>query len=102
MNLTPEKKSTMKKALADCLAKAPEVMRVVVFGSFVKEDSVNDIDVAVFQSSSESYLPLAMKYRKMVRAIAREISVDIFPVRTGPQEGSFLKEINQGEVVYER
>ena len=60
------------------------------------------MDVAVFQSSNESYLPLALKYRKKARALARRISLDIFPVRANAPDSAFLSEINRGVTIYER
>jgi len=39
------------------LAGFPEVRRVVVFGSFVTSDDPQDLDIAVFQDSDESYYP---------------------------------------------
>ena len=74
---------------------------MVVFGSFLTTEEPHDLDAAVFQDSDESYLPLAMKYRLLVRPIAQRIPVDIVPIRPGAT-GAFLKEIEEGEVVYER
>ena len=79
-----------------------EVCRIVVFGSFVNSDNPHDIDVAVFQDSDEKYLPLAMKYRKKTREIARLIPMDILPLKAGVEGETFLDEIERGEVVYER
>ena len=79
-----------------------EVCRIVVFGSCVNSDNPHDIDVAVFQDSDEKYLPLAMKYRKKTRDIARLIPMDILPLKAGVEGETFLDEIERGEVVYER
>ena len=79
-----------------------EVCRIVVFGSFVNSDNPHDIDVAVFQDSDEKYLPLAMRYRKKTREIARLIPMDILPLKAGVEGETFLDEIERGEVVYER
>ena len=79
-----------------------EVCRIVIFGSFLSSSDPQDIDVAVFQDSDEKYLPLAMRYRKKTRAIARMIPLDILPLKAGVQGEVFMDEIEQGEVIYER
>jgi predicted nucleotidyltransferase len=78
------------------------VRRVVVFGSFVTSDDPQDVDIAVFQDSEESYYPLAMKYRRTLRLVAKRIPLDIIPIRRNPGEGPFMQEIQKGEVLYER
>ena len=95
-------KEAIKKEVVRCLARASEIRRIVVFGSFLMSDAPNDIDVAVFQESRAPYLELAMKYRKMLRPVYRKIAVDVIPVRPEPDRSSFLGEIEAGEVVYER
>jgi uncharacterized protein len=59
-------------------------------------------DVAVFQESDEGYLPLALKYRRLLRSVAARIPVDVLPLRVQGSAGEFLKEVEQGEVVYVR
>ena len=95
-------KENIKRMLVESLAHDPEVDRIIIFGSFVRSDNPGDLDVAVFQHSNESYLPLAMKYRRQTRAVARAIPLDIIPLRTGVGEDPFLEEIKSGEVIYER
>jgi predicted nucleotidyltransferase len=102
MTLTKKEKEALKRQVAACLASEPEVRKVVVFGSFLESDSPNDLDIAVFQESEESYLPLALKYRRKLAAVAEKIPLDVIPVRPHPAPGSFLREIERGEVVYER
>ena len=94
-------KSELKRQVATCLAPASEVLKIVVFGSFLTEDAPNDMDVAVFLNRNEAYLPLALKYRRMARAVSARIPLDIIPVRPGAS-GPFLDEISRGEVIYER
>jgi hypothetical protein len=60
------------------------------------------VDVAVFQESEESYLPLALKYRRLLRPVTNRIPVDVLPLRATYTTGAFLSEIEQGEVVYVR
>jgi len=95
-------KEAIKKDVVRCLAGAEEIKRIVVFGSFLTSDDPHDIDVAIFQGSKDTYLDLAMKYRKMLRPVLRKIAVDVVPVRPEPQQTFFLGEIEAGEVIYER
>ena len=101
MGLSEGQKQWMKEQLAATLAGQQEVRRVVVFGSFLTSTQPHDLDVAVFQDSGEGYLALAMKYRRLTRDIARCIPLDIVPLRSDAT-GTFLDEVNRGEVVYER
>ena len=94
-------KDALKHTLVQCLRTADEVRRIVVFGSFAHSDAPNDMDVAVFQDSNEAYLPLAVKYRRMAKPVSERIPLDIVPLRPDAS-GSFLKEILEGEVIYER
>ena len=100
--LTIEQKQQLKEKLVASLASEAEVCRIVIFGSFLHSDHPHDLDVAVFQDSDETYLPLALKYRKKVRQIARIIPLDIIPLRVGVKDGAFMDEIEQGETIYER
>jgi uncharacterized protein len=102
MNLAREEKEKLKEKIVDGLADFPEVQRVIIFGSFVTSDDPHDLDIAVFQDSEESYYPLAMKYRRTLRSIAKKIPLDVIPIRRSPVEGPFLREIQKGEVLYER
>jgi len=102
MILTEKQKDELKKELVSCLSSDDDVKKIVVFGSFVKSNDPLDLDVAVFQESNETYLPLALKYRKKTRAIAKKIPLDIFPVRSDAKDHTFLSEIDRGEVLYER
>ncbi|MDX9785161.1 MAG: nucleotidyltransferase domain-containing protein [Desulfobacterales bacterium] len=102
MKLTTSRKEALKKEIVACLAGEPEIEKIVIFGSFVQGSEANDLDIAVFQKSEESYLPLALKYRKKTRTVAQKIPLDIFPVRPGASDSLFLHEISTGEVIYER
>jgi uncharacterized protein len=102
MLLTEKQKDELKKELVSCLSSDDKVKKVVVFGSFVSSSDPLDLDVAVFQESNETYLPLALEYRRKTRAIAKKIPLDIFPVKSGAKNHSFLSEIDRGEVIYER
>lgn len=100
--LTIEQKQQLKGQLVTALAGESEVCRIVVYGSFLHSDTPHDMDVAVFQDSDETYLPLALKYRKKTRPIARVIPLDIIPLKMGIKDGLFMEEIEQGEVIYEK
>ena len=101
MNLAHDTKENVKREIATILSGFSEVRRVVIFGSFVTSENPNDLDIAVFQDSDESYYPLARKYRRTLRNIARIIPLDVIPLRPNPGPGPFLKEIEKGEVIYE-
>ena len=102
MTLTEKQKNEMKKELVLCLSSDDEVRKIVIFGSFLSSSDPLDLDVAVFQESNEAYLPLALKYRRKTRAIAKKIPLDIFPVKLNANDHTFLSEIDRGEVLYER
>jgi len=99
---TEQQKQDLKQRLIDSLKTEAEVCRIVIFGSFLSSNEPNDMDVAVFQDSDEKYLPLAMKYRKKTRNIARIIPLDIIPVKAGAGGEFLIDEIEQGEIIYER
>ena len=99
---TQQQKDSLKRQLISCLEGEKEVRRIVIFGSFLESSEPHDIDIAVFQDSDEKYLPLAMKYRKKTRPIASIIPVNIIPLKPKTTNGFFMKEISQGEVIYER
>jgi len=100
--LTEQEKELLKQRLVSSLKAEKEVCRIVVFGSFINSDNPHDMDVAVFQDSDEKYLPLAMKYRRITRNIARRIPMDIIPLKAGVEGEIFLDEIERGVVIYER
>ncbi len=99
---TEQQKQSLKQQLVSLLETEKEVCRIVIFGSFLSSKDPQDIDVAIFQDSDETYLPLAMKYRRKTRDIARRIPLDILPLKAGAQGEVFMDEIEQGEVIYER
>ncbi len=102
MHLTAEEKDEIKDDGVASLKDEPEVRRIVIFGSFLHSDDPNDMDVAVFQDSAETYLPLAMKYRAKLRDVSDRIPLDVLPIRPGPWDDPFMSEIEKGETVYEK
>jgi len=95
-------KERIRNEIVHCLKDEPEIIKILVFGSFFTSELPNDIDVAVLQDSNEPYLPLALKYRKKVRRVAKQIPIDIIPLRPGPFQGVMADEISHGIVIYER
>lgn len=102
MVLTAEQKAELKESIRACLCTESEVTKIILFGSFVHSDSPHDIDVAVFQNSSRDYLTLALKYRKKIRPLSKQIPFDIFPLKAQASDAIFMDEINAGEIIYER
>jgi predicted nucleotidyltransferase len=102
MTLTLQEKEFFKRELVASLRDEPEVIKIVVFGSFLTARDPHDIDIAIFQNSDLAYLPLAMKYRKKTRLISRRIPLDILPIKIGAQPSVMLDEIARGEVIYEK
>ena len=100
--LAPIVKTSLKKEIVQSLKSEKEITKIMIFGSFLDSETPNDIDVAIFQDSQEAYLPLALKYRKLIRSITRKTPVDIIPIRESISEGNFLSEIEAGELIYER
>jgi len=100
--VTRHEKQELRKQLVACLRSDTDIRKVVIFGSFITSREPRDMDVAVFQESSKGYVELSMKYRKLTRPVSRRIPVDIFPIRAGMLEASILREIDNGEVIYER
>ena len=100
--MIPLEKEGIKKEIVHCLQSESEIQKIIIFGSFLEADSPNDIDIAIMQDSNELYLPLALKYRKKIRTLARKIPIDIIPVRRGALQGVMADVISRGEVIYER
>ena len=95
-------KTSLKREIIKSLKSEKEITKIMIFGSFLDSETPNDIDLAIFQDSQEAYLPLALKYRKLIRNITRKIPVDIIPIRDSVSKSSFLSEIERGELIYER
>lgn len=102
MRTTRLQKESLKQEIKEILSQEKEVSKIFIFGSFVKSAYPNDIDIAIFQDSDKPYLELAMKYRKLIRPIARKIAVDVIPIKSTAADSWFLSEIKNGELIYER
>lgn len=96
------KKNGLIKELVERLQMAPEITKIIIFGSFLVHDAPNDIDIAIVQNSNLPYLTLAMKYRKLTRSVARQLPLDIIPLKPGAIDCVLLDAIAQGKVIYER
>jgi len=101
MNLTDTNKLNFIATIKDKLSQFNEVNKVILFGSFVKSNNPNDIDIAIVQNSNDNFLTLSLKYRKVLRELSKTIPLDIVPIKANTN-GVFLEEINKGQVVYER
>jgi len=102
MRMSEEQKNEIKLELVRCLREEPEITRLVVFGSFISSTEPNDLDLAIFQNSGDDYLSLALKYRRRIRPVTRKIPIDVLPIRPNAPPVPFLREIEKGEVIYER
>ena len=102
MAISVEQKNSLKRELVEGLQMAPEILKIIIFVSFLIDDAPNDMDVAIVQNSNLPYLALAMKYRKMTRAVARQLPLDISPLKAGAKDCAILDAITKGEVIYER
>lgn len=94
------KKSQIKNKIVELLKNQIEIEKIVIFGSFNSAKSPNDIDIAIVQNSSENYLSLALKYRKLLRNISKEIPIDIFPILKKNENVFFESIFVSGEVIY--
>lgn len=101
MLLTYQDKNRIKHDVVAALRGQEEIRRIVIFGSFASSDDPNDIDIAIFQDSNEKYLPLALKYRRLLRTVIADLPADIVPIRPNPIQSAFLNEILKGETIYE-
>ncbi len=101
MFLSESEKKEIKDKIANSLHSS-EIEKIIVFGSFLNAKFTNDIDIAVFQNSSDSYLTLALRYRKMIREISKQIPVDIIPIKSDAINNFLIDEIEEGEVIYEK
>ncbi|ADV45830.1 nucleotidyltransferase domain-containing protein [Nitratifractor salsuginis] len=101
MKIGNNEKRYLISMIREKLSNFSEVERVIVFGSFLHSPTPHDIDIAVIQNSQEDYLSLSLKYRKVLRQISRKIPLDILPVKTDAH-GTFMREIQTGESIYER
>jgi predicted nucleotidyltransferase len=87
--------------IKDGLSQFSEVEKIILFGSFLRKDQPNDIDIAVVQNSNDDYLTLSMRYRKALRKLSKIIALDIIPLRHNGKS-AFMEEIAKGITVYER
>ncbi len=102
MILTEDAKDSITREIVASLTSEKEVRKIVIFGSFPTSTDPHDVDVAVFQDSSDSYLNLALKYRRKVRGVSRRIPVDVVPVSPrAPADAVMMQEILRGVTVYE-
>ncbi len=78
-----------------------EVNKIIIFGSFFKSKNPNDIDIAIIQDSDSNFLTLSLKYRKVLRELAKKIPLDIVPMKKNT-DSYFIDELTNGKVIYEK
>lgn len=100
MKMVKQQKTELKHLIVQALSPEKEVRKIVIFGSFISSENPADIDIAVFHDSNDKYLSLSLKYRKLMRNIAKILPVDVLPLKSNAR-GVFLSEINSGELIYE-
>lgn len=102
MPLSEQEKNDIKHELVQSLRHEPDIEKIIIFGSFLTASDPHDLDIAIFQTSDQAYLPLAMRYRSMTRKVSEQIALDILPIKADAKNSVMLDVIAQGEVVYER
>ena len=100
-SLSTDTKEHIINTIQTTLSHFSEVSKIILFGSFPKSQNPNDVDIAVIQNSNDNYLTLSLRYRKALRELSKKIPLDIIPIKNNTYS-SFLDEINQGRVIYER
>jgi predicted nucleotidyltransferase len=83
------------------LSKFMEIHKIIIFGSFIESNNPSDIDIAIIQNSDSNFLVLSLKYRKVLRDLAKKIPLDIVPLKEN-SKGVFMEEITKGVMIYER
>ena len=101
MTISTKRKELIKDRLRDKLSSEEEIEKILLFGSFIKSKNPRNVDVAIFQNSDQQYLPLALKYREMVKEIAEILPVGVLPMRSSARD-TFLDEFEGGEIIYEK
>jgi hypothetical protein len=102
MLLSKEQKQELKDQIVASLISDSNIMKIVIFGSFLESAAPKSINVAIFQESTEGYFQLSIKYQKKVKALARKIQINTFPIRNIIEEATVLSEMEVLEVVFER
>jgi predicted nucleotidyltransferase len=94
-------KYQIKQAIVDAMKAETDVHKIIIFGSFLRSETPNDIDVAVVGNFNQGYLDAALRLRQHVRHIAKILPVDIVPIQENAPPNSFVQDILDGEVIYE-
>ena len=102
MKITKSEKNELLNTTVKLLQSQLEIEKIIVFGSFIESDNPQDLDLAVFQNSTDTYLTLALKYRKLIRDVSRKIPVDILPIKSEKINAFISQEIAEGKIIYER
>lgn len=100
--LSIKEKEYLQNEIVRLLSKDKEIQKIILFGSFLNSEDPGDIDIAIVQNSNENYLTLAMKYRKQMRDISKQLPLDVIPVKAQTGTGPFSQMIRSGKVIYEK
>ena len=102
MQQTQFSKQQIKKAIVEAIKDEAGIKKIIIMGSFLYSENPGDIDVVVLGTYNTGYLEISMRLRKKVRHISKIIPVDIIPIQEDAPQNTFTREIEKGEVVYER
>lgn len=69
MAISIEQKNTIKRDLVARLQPAPEISKIIIFGSFIHDEAPHDIDVAIVQNSNLPSFIVGPKYALFLRSI---------------------------------
>ncbi len=96
--LSAKEKEVLTEKISDILKAKEYILFAYIFGSFVSDDEVKDIDVGVFISSVENKSPLKLEL-KLEGEIedAIHIPVDIRIINNAPS--SFIYNVLKGGIV---
>jgi len=98
---TPAQKQQITRAIVEAIKDEPDIHKIIVFGSFLSSETPGDIDIAVLGQFPHGYLEAATRLRKKLRHVAKMLPVDIVPILEDAPPNQFVREIVQGEVLYE-
>ena len=92
-----EKKQKLDDVVKDIANEINTIKMVIIFGSFIKEDSYFPRDVDIYIETLE-----AERYFEVRRRLEDELEIDV-DLHTQDDSQSFIKRIKErGEVIYER
>lgn len=100
MLITKEEKTEIKHLLTEKIS-GPEVKQLILFGSFVESNNLNEINIAIISEENLDYISKVKKYRQKIKDLSKKIPVQIFPLLKS--ENSYLHDkIKHGITLYSR